>query len=215
MSFLLFLSVPSLSSHHKSTSLYQYSLIILSQSAQEAKHFVFLRKIFVLVTKTRKILYVFSLFFHVSFRARDVAERPVDVRFATTEAERRLQNIQWTFALQRPKRSGDCRTSGGRSLCNDRSGAETSNLRVPAGLENTKKMVSNRIPSFCVSFRARDGTRTRGLDLGKVALHQLSHSRKERVMGIEPTYPAWKAGVLPLNYTRRLFNCCCLVKTCL
>ncbi len=23
----------------------------------------------------------------------------------------------------------------------------------------------------------------------------------ERVMGIEPTYPAWKAGVLPLNYT--------------
>ena len=26
---------------------------------------------------------------------------------------------------------------------------------------------------------------------------------KERVMGIEPTYPAWKAGVLPLNYTRR------------
>ena len=26
--------------------------------------------------------------------------------------------------------------------------------------------------------------------------------RMERVMGIEPTYPAWKAGVLPLNYTR-------------
>ena len=25
-------------------------------------------------------------------------------------------------------------------------------------------------------------------------------------MGIEPTYPAWKAGVLPLNYTR-IFNC--------
>ena len=31
------------------------------------------------------------------------------------------------------------------------------------------------------------------------------HSTK-RVMGIEPTYPAWKAGVLPLNYTR-IFNC--------
>ena len=28
----------------------------------------------------------------------------------------------------------------------------------------------------------------------------------ERVMGIEPTYPAWKAGVLPLNYTRRGLN---------
>ena len=22
-------------------------------------------------------------------------------------------------------------------------------------------------------------------------------------MGIEPTYPAWKAGVLPMNYTRK------------
>ncbi len=28
------------------------------------------------------------------------------------------------------------------------------------------------------------------------------HKQLERVMGIEPTRPAWKAGVLPLNYTR-------------
>ena len=28
----------------------------------------------------------------------------------------------------------------------------------------------------------------------------------ERVMGIEPTYPAWKAGVLPLNYTRTVVS---------
>ena len=27
-------------------------------------------------------------------------------------------------------------------------------------------------------------------------------ARMERVMGIEPTRPAWKAGILPLNYTR-------------
>ena len=27
-------------------------------------------------------------------------------------------------------------------------------------------------------------------------------STLERVMGIEPTRPAWKAGILPLNYTR-------------
>ena len=27
-------------------------------------------------------------------------------------------------------------------------------------------------------------------------------SRRERVMGIEPTLPAWKAGTLPLSYTR-------------
>ena len=26
---------------------------------------------------------------------------------------------------------------------------------------------------------------------------------QERVMGIEPTQPAWKAGALPLSYTRR------------
>ena len=32
-------------------------------------------------------------------------------------------------------------------------------------------------------------------------MHQPLNSM-ERVMGIEPTYPAWKAGVLPLNYTR-------------
>ena len=34
---------------------------------------------------------------------------------------------------------------------------------------------------------------------------QLSYKRiltLERVMGIEPTRPAWKAGILPLNYTR-------------
>ena len=28
----------------------------------------------------------------------------------------------------------------------------------------------------------------------------------ERVMGIEPTRPAWKAGILPLNYTRSCLN---------
>ncbi len=27
--------------------------------------------------------------------------------------------------------------------------------------------------------------------------------QEKRVMGIEPTYLAWKASVLPLNYTRR------------
>ena len=29
---------------------------------------------------------------------------------------------------------------------------------------------------------------------------------KKRVMGIEPTYLAWKASVLPLNYTRKDFR---------
>ena len=79
------------------------------------------------------------------------------------------------------------------------------------------------------SHGAVDETRTRDLHLGKVALYQLSYYRTEccrtsvsgkycitylpalqvpsakkleRVMGIEPTYPAWKAGALPLSYTR-------------
>ena len=30
------------------------------------------------------------------------------------------------------------------------------------------------------------------------------HSARKRVMGIEPTYLAWKASVLPLNYTRKV-----------
>ncbi len=34
------------------------------------------------------------------------------------------------------------------------------------------------------------------------ALGMAGGHEKKRVMGIEPTCPAWKAGVLPLNYTR-------------
>ena len=33
-------------------------------------------------------------------------------------------------------------------------------------------------------------------------IHEMYLQNKERVMGIEPTYLAWKASVLPLNYTR-------------
>ena len=36
-----------------------------------------------------------------------------------------------------------------------------------------------------------------------------TYKKMERVMGIEPTRPAWKAGILPLNYTRKsLFVFC-------
>ena len=53
------------------------------------------------------------------------------------------------------------------------------------------------------------GIRTQDLLLRRQLLYptelqaQLFCGKKvERVMGIEPTYPAWKAGVLPMNYTR-------------
>ena len=43
---------------------------------------------------------------------------------------------------------------------------------------------------------------THGLE-GRCSI-QLSYRHKKQVMGIEPTCPAWKAGVLPLNYTCKL-----------
>ena len=50
---------------------------------------------------------------------------------------------------------------------------------------------------------APEGTRTPGPLLRRQLLYPPElQARMERVMGIEPTRPAWKAGILPLNYTR-------------
>ena len=49
-----------------------------------------------------------------------------------------------------------------------------------------------------------EGTRTPDLLLRRQLLYPPElQALMERVMGIEPTRPAWKAGILPLNYTRR------------
>ena len=49
------------------------------------------------------------------------------------------------------------------------------------------------------------GTRTPDLLLRRQLLYPAELlAYVERVMGIEPTRPAWKAGILPLNYTRIL-----------
>jgi hypothetical protein len=61
---------------------------------------------------------------------------------------------------------------------------------------------------------AHDRSRTGDLTLTKGVLYQLSYmgnhkrhsTQMERVMGIEPTPSAWKAEVLPLNYTRSAFT---------
>jgi hypothetical protein len=51
---------------------------------------------------------------------------------------------------------------------------------------------------------AHERDRTADLVLTKDVLYQLSYvSVLERVAGIEPAPSAWKAEVLPLNYTRR------------
>ena len=49
-------------------------------------------------------------------------------------------------------------------------------VRAWQGLNSTKKGIHFGYP-LLVLLRARDGTRTRDPDLGKVVLHKLSHSR--------------------------------------
>ncbi len=66
---------------------------------------------------------------------------------------------------------------------------------------------SNQL-SYTHHIGALEGTRTPGPLLRRQLLYppelQAHNGKKklERVMGIEPTQPAWKAGILPLNYTR-------------
>ena len=49
---------------------------------------------------------------------------------------------------------------------------------------------------------AGPGSIRSGPDLQKADARAMAGESGERVMGIEPTPPAWKAGALPLSYTR-------------
>ena len=53
-------------------------------------------------------------------------------------------------------------------------------------------------PAYCL-----EGSCSIQLSYWRISNRHAPACSMERVMGIEPTYPAWKAGVLPLNYTRR------------
>ena len=53
-------------------------------------------------------------------------------------------------------------------------------------------------PAYCL-----EGSCSIQLSYWRICATAFSCCMLERVMGIEPTYPAWKAGVLPLNYTRK------------
>ncbi len=59
------------------------------------------------------------------------------------------------------------------------------------------------------SLGALEGTRTPDPLLRRQLLYppELQTHILERVMGVEPTQPAWKAGILPLNYTRGATKC--------
>jgi hypothetical protein len=72
-------------------------------------------------------------------------------------------------------------------------------------------------PGYPESGGAHDRNRTGDLVLTKDVLYRLSYVGfvqsqavlpMERVMGIEPTPSAWKAEVLPLNYTRSSHQPC-------
>ena len=76
----------------------------------------------------------------------------------------------------------------------------------PVGLEPTVSRSTiwrvNRL-RYGHHINAPEGTRTPGPLLRRQLLYPPElQARMERVMGIEPTRPAWKAGILPLNYTR-------------
>ena len=60
-------------------------------------------------------------------------------------------------------------------FCYDRGGSRDLELRATAGLEVKKS--DSFLESLFFNMKARDGTRTRGPNLGKVVLYQLSHSR--------------------------------------
>ena len=130
--------------------------------------------------------------------------------YCTDRSGAKKHNVRWTLVLHRPKRSEEAQrpvdvgiapteaerrstTSGGRWLCTDRSGAKIRS-RERVRVRKQKK----HIYDVLFKRRARDGTRTRDPDLGKVVLHQLSHSRiikiiftfcEERETGLEPATP--------------------------
>ena len=68
--------------------------------------------------------------------------------------------------------------------------------------KHTSGMFPGQNTDFLI-FGTPEGTRTPDLLLRRQLLYPPElQAHMERVMGIEPTRPAWKAGILPLNYTR-------------
>ena len=68
------------------------------------------------------------------------------------------------------------------------------------GRKGSSRGRSPRAPPYDIAYLEGFEPATHGLE-GRCSI-RLSYRYLKRVMGIEPTCPAWKAGVLPLNYTR-------------
>ena len=107
---------------------------------------------------------------------RGLSTRPVETFIISTGRNLSTQKIQHPHAFLTPQ--APCRTAGYPSAAGNagpaqRDAAGPAFQRPPEGLPPA-------------AFR-----RLRG-----------SHPLMERAMGIEPTWPAWKAGALPLSYAR-------------
>ena len=83
-------------------------------------------------------------------------------------------------------------------------GLEPTTDRLTADSSTTELLRNNKL-NIMVGLNGLEPSTSR---LSGVRSNQLSYRPiiMERVMGIEPTTTAWKAVVLPLNYTRIIIN---------
>ena len=115
-------------------------------------------------------IYIVSNLFLIE--ARDGARHPVDVGSAPTGAERRPRTV-------RVRRSPSLRETGcWKSIGLPLAPTEVERRYEPFESGRTRLYTKGILLGYLLYIRrARDGTRTRDPDLGKVVLHQLSHSR--------------------------------------
>ena len=111
----------------------------------------------------RKKSHPSDVFLCISLRARDVAERPGDVRLRRPEWNADIRTVRARQGLNIEKRAIHrmsllCiiestrrrRTSGGRSPATTGAERRHSDRSNPAGLEHTKKEISNGYLLFCI-----------------------------------------------------------------